>query len=124
MYLACIHACNYYSNNQTFFLRSLSAPSLIVPVVLMYQMGSPIANSSILLQNVALTTNIINNNSLSSLYTRIITYTSTTLTTIGAVTSDGLTPLGLAVREGKLDTIKYLITEYNVDVNGKLVTRA
>ncbi len=27
VYLACIHACNYYSNNQTFFLRSLSAPS-------------------------------------------------------------------------------------------------
>ena len=27
VYLACIHACNYYSSNQTFFLRSLSAPS-------------------------------------------------------------------------------------------------
>ncbi len=48
-------------------------------------------------------------------------YISTTLTTIGAVTRDGLTPLGLAVREGKLNTIKYLITEYNVDINGKLV---
>ncbi len=46
------------------------------------------------------------------------------LTTIGAVTSDGLTPLGLAVRVGKLDTIKYLIMECNVDVNGKLVTRS
>ncbi len=46
------------------------------------------------------------------------------LTTIGAVTSDGLTPLGLAVRWGKLDTIKCLIMECNVDVNGKLVTRA
>ncbi len=32
----------------------------------------------------------------------------------------GLTPLGMAVREGQLDTIRYLITEYNVDVNGKL----
>ncbi len=41
--------------------------------------------------------------------------------TIGAVTRDGLTPLGLAVREGKLDTIKYLITQCNVAVNGKLV---
>ncbi len=29
VYLACIHACNYYSSNQTFFLRSLSAPSLL-----------------------------------------------------------------------------------------------
>ncbi|XP_064390746.1 putative ankyrin repeat protein RF_0381 [Halichondria panicea] len=38
-----------------------------------------------------------------------------------AVTSDGLTPLGMAVREGKLDTIKYLITECNVDINSKLV---
>ncbi len=37
------------------------------------------------------------------------------------MTSHGLTPLGLAVREGELDTIKYLITEYNVDMNGKLV---
>ncbi len=54
------------------------------------------------------------------LTTRIITHTSTTLTTIGAVTRDGLTPLGLAVREGKLNTIKYLITEYGVDINGKL----
>ncbi|XP_064390662.1 uncharacterized protein LOC135338456 isoform X1 [Halichondria panicea] len=35
----------------------------------------------------------------------------------GAVTSDGLTPLGVAIREGKLDTIKYLITECNVDIN-------
>ncbi len=42
----------------------------------------------------------------------------TFLTTKGAVTRDGLTPLGLAVREGKLDTIKYLIMECNVDVNG------
>ncbi len=39
---------------------------------------------------------------------------------IGAVTSDGLTPLGLAVREGHLNIIKYLITECNVDINGKL----
>ncbi len=38
--------------------------------------------------------------------------------------SDGLTPLGLAVREEKLDTIKYLIMECKVDVNGKLVTCA
>ncbi len=43
-------------------------------------------------------------------------------TTIGAVTRDGLTPLGLAVRMGYLDTIKYLIMERNMDVNGKLVT--
>ncbi len=46
------------------------------------------------------------------------------LTTIGAVTRGGLTPLGLAVREGKLDTIKYLIMECNVDVNGKFVQLA
>ena len=38
---------------------------------------------------------------------------------IGAVTSDGLTPLGVAVREGHLDTIKYLIMNCNVDVSGK-----
>ncbi len=38
---------------------------------------------------------------------------------IGAVTSDGLTPLGVAVREGHLDTIKYLIMDCNVDVSGK-----
>ena len=38
---------------------------------------------------------------------------------IGAVTSDGLTPLGVAVREGQLDTIKYLIMDCNVDVSGK-----
>ncbi len=37
------------------------------------------------------------------------------------MTSDGLTPLGVAVREGHLDTIKYLIMEHNVAVNGKLV---
>ncbi len=43
------------------------------------------------------------------------------LTTIGAVTSDGLTPLGLVVRGGKLNTIKYLIIECNMDINGKLV---
>ncbi len=42
------------------------------------------------------------------------------LATIGAVTRDGLTPLGLAVREGELYTIKYLIMTCNVDVNGKL----
>ncbi len=41
--------------------------------------------------------------------------------TIGAVTSDGLTPLGVAVREERLGTIKYLITECNVDINSKLV---
>ncbi len=39
---------------------------------------------------------------------------------IGAVTSDGLTPLGTAVRWGHLGIIKYLIKEYNVNVNGKL----
>ncbi len=39
---------------------------------------------------------------------------------IGAVNSDGITPLGLVARLGKLDTIKYLITECNVDINGKL----
>ncbi len=44
-----------------------------------------------------------------------------TIIFIGAVTRDGLTPLGMAVREGKLDTIKYLITECNVDINSKLV---
>ncbi len=35
----------------------------------------------------------------------------------------GLTPLGLAVysRGRKLNIIKFLITECNVDVNGKLV---
>ncbi len=38
---------------------------------------------------------------------------------IGAVTSDGLTPLGVAVREGHLDTIMYLIMDCNVDVSGK-----
>ncbi len=43
------------------------------------------------------------------------------LTTIGAVDNYGLTPLGEAVSEGKLDTIKYLITECNVNINGKLV---
>ena len=43
------------------------------------------------------------------------------MTHSGAVTSDGLTPLGVAVREGHLDTIKYLITECNVAVSGKLV---
>ena len=43
------------------------------------------------------------------------------MTTIGVVTSDELTPLGLAVRVGKLDTIKYFIRECNVDINGKLV---
>ncbi len=42
-------------------------------------------------------------------------------TTIGAVTRDGLTPLGLAVREGHLNTIKYLIMKCNAAVNGKLV---
>ena len=40
------------------------------------------------------------------------------LTTIGAVTRDGLTPLGLAVREGDLDMIKFLIMKCNVAVNG------
>ncbi len=35
------------------------------------------------------------------------------------MTSDGLTPLGVAVREGQLDTIKYLIMFCNVDVSGK-----
>ncbi len=40
------------------------------------------------------------------------------LTTIGAVTRDGLTPLGLAVREGHLDIIKFLIMKCNVAVNG------
>ncbi len=40
------------------------------------------------------------------------------------MTGDGLTPLGLAVSRGELDIIKYLIMECNVDVNGKLVTRA
>ncbi len=37
------------------------------------------------------------------------------------IVGDGLTPLGLAVEEGKLNTIKYLISECNVAVNGKLV---
>ncbi|XP_064384714.1 uncharacterized protein LOC135333641 isoform X3 [Halichondria panicea] len=36
---------------------------------------------------------------------------------LGAVTSDGLTPLGTAVRWGHLGIIKYLIKEYNVNVN-------
>ncbi|XP_064390660.1 uncharacterized protein LOC135338452 isoform X2 [Halichondria panicea] len=41
---------------------------------------------------------------------------------LGAVGSGGLTPLGEAVRWGKLNTIKYLITECNVNINGD-VTR-
>ncbi|XP_064397673.1 uncharacterized protein LOC135344400 isoform X4 [Halichondria panicea] len=40
----------------------------------------------------------------------------------GAVTSDGLTPLGVAVREGHLDTIKYLIMDCNVDVSGAVTS--
>ncbi len=43
------------------------------------------------------------------------------LTTIGAVTRDGLTPLGLAVSKGHLHIMKFLIKECNVAVNGKLV---
>ncbi|XP_064397672.1 uncharacterized protein LOC135344400 isoform X3 [Halichondria panicea] len=40
----------------------------------------------------------------------------------GAVTSDGLTPLGVAVREGHLDTIMYLIMDCNVDVSGAVTS--
>ncbi len=40
---------------------------------------------------------------------------------IGAMTSEGLTPLGEAVRRGRLDTVKYLVSEFNVDVCGKLI---
>ena len=35
------------------------------------------------------------------------------------VTKSGLTPLGLAVSQGKLDVIKWLIDEHKVDVNGE-----
>ncbi len=37
------------------------------------------------------------------------------------VTKDGLTPLGLAVREGKLDVIKCLVKECHVEVNGEFL---
>ena len=37
---------------------------------------------------------------------------------VGAVNSYGLTPLGLAVSEGRLNIVEYLITKMKVDVNG------
>ena len=40
------------------------------------------------------------------------------LLTAAPVTKSGDTVLGLAVREGKLDIIKYLVTECSVSVNG------
>ncbi len=53
--------------------------------------------------------------------TRLMMYiiTPDSITTLGAVNGDGLTPLGNAVRWGQLDSIKCLISEFNVDVNGK-----
>ena len=71
---------------------------------------------AVLLQNIAFTTNIVYPH-----YTYYYVHFHNSHHYIGAVTSDGLTPLGLAFRRGNLDTIKYLITEYNVDINGKLV---
>ena len=34
---------------------------------------------------------------------------------------NGLTPLGVAVKEGRVDIIKYFMTKSNVNVTGKLV---
>ena len=36
----------------------------------------------------------------------------------GVVDSDGHTPLGLAVQNGKLKVVTYLITEQNIDPKG------
>ncbi|XP_064390768.1 uncharacterized protein LOC135338524 [Halichondria panicea] len=41
---------------------------------------------------------------------------------LGAVNNSGLTPLGMAVRWWNLDTIKYLITECNVNINGAVTS--
>ena len=54
--------------------------------------------------------------SMAKAYTIICTYKLAT----GPVTRNGETLLGLAVREGKLEIIKYLVTMQSVDVNGKL----
>ncbi len=48
----------------------------------------------------------------------LVVYIRDTVIIIGAETSDGLTPLGVAVREGHLDTVKYLILECSLNVNG------
>ena len=37
----------------------------------------------------------------------------------GTITKSGATLMEVAVHKGKLDVIKYLVTEQNVDVNGK-----
>ena len=41
----------------------------------------------------------------------------------GVVGSDGYTPLGLAVQNGKLKVMKYLITEQNIDPKGTVDPR-
>ena len=37
----------------------------------------------------------------------------------GPVTKSGKTPIEIAVHKGKLEVIKYLVTEQGVDVNGE-----
>ena len=37
---------------------------------------------------------------------------------LGVVYSDGYTPLGLAVQNGKLEVVEYLITEQHIDPKG------
>ena len=37
------------------------------------------------------------------------------------VDSDGHTPLGLAIQDGKLEVMKFLITEQNIDPKGMYV---